>query len=116
MNTIKQHNILVDILLTIITLGFFNLWIQLRQISDINELLGEDEFSFFWTIVWSIFTFGLYFCYHEYKMTLKVQKIALGHESKDIAILCALGSFLGLWFFVDSYQQHMINEFLSKQV
>ena len=110
----KPHSIFLDLFLSIITLGLFNFWIQIRQIVDTNEVMGRDQFSIFKVIVFSILTLGLYFAYHEFKMTRELHKIRDGVENPTIEFISMVLAFLGFWFIVDSYQQSLLNDISEK--
>jgi len=111
---VRVHSIFLDILFTILTFGLFNLWVQIRQCLDVNELLGRDKFSILKMIIFSILTFGLYFCYYEYKMTHELHVLVKGQEDAAVEIMLAVMTFFCLWFIVDSYQQNLLNQHLLK--
>jgi hypothetical protein len=110
-----KSSILLDILLTILTFGLWNFYVQMRQIWDVNELLPKDKPipSVVLVLVFSILTLGLYFCYHEYKLTKKLHILQYGVANPTIEYGAAILSFFGLWFVVDSYQQNLINQNLE---
>jgi len=110
---LKEHNIFADIFWTIVNIGLFNIYIQIRQILDVNEIMKEDQFSFWKMILLTIITLGFYFVYHEYRMTVVLHEL-VGRKDKSIEIGVAVLTFLGFWFVVDSYQQVLINEYLRK--
>lgn len=112
---IKINSIFVDILLTLFTFGIWNLWVQFRQISDTNEILGNKEFpSMVKLILFSIITFGIYFIYHEYSLTKKLHLLNFGEEMFHVEIFIVIFTVLGLWFLVDSYQQSLLNKFIEE--
>jgi len=114
---IEKKSILWDIVWTILTLGLFNIWVQIRQIVDSNEIIGRQEFSFFKLALLTIITIGFYFVWHEYKMTKILMNKVYPNEPGSIegtSLLCAALAFFGLWFLVDSYQQHLINKIIDK--
>lgn len=104
-----------DVFLTVITLGFWNLYVQLRQISFMNKLKPDNGIpSIFFIIIFSFLTFGLYFCYHEYRMAKKLHEV-LGLEDQELVeVLCGLATFFGAWILTDLYQQYLINSFVEK--
>lgn len=110
----RKHSILMDIFLTLITAGLFNLWVQIRQIWDANEMLDEDVFGIFKLIFLSLVTFGIYFAYHEYKMTRLLHEKLYGHRYPEIEVACGIATFFALWFFVDSYQQVLMNQWADR--
>lgn len=106
----NKKSILLDILLTFITFGLWNIWVQYRQMRDYNKMHMNKEYSF---IVWAIFcllTFGLYHIYHEYKLTKDILILGGTKNPQEYAIICAIATAFGLWFIVDSYQQAVLNE------
>ena len=112
----RSNDIIFDIILTIFTLGLWNLWVQVRQVNVVNELAGEEKFlPMLVILLLSIFTFGLFWYYHEYKMTRILHELYYGHAKPGIEIPIPLLTFLGLWIIVDSYQQSIINRIIEKQ-
>lgn len=113
---IEKKSILIDILLTLFTGGLWNLWVQYRQVRDSNEVLPEDQQkSFILLVLFTLITFGLYFVWHEFRLTRELHSLVYGSERLEIEILCAVASFFGLWFVVDSYQQSLMNEYCEKR-
>lgn len=113
---IKKKSILIDILLTILTAGLFNLWVQYRQIRDSNTLVPEGERkSFLLMLLFSFLTFGIYFIWHEFKLTRDLHRVTYGHEIPGVEVLCGVGTFFGMWFIVDSYQQNLLNEYIEQK-
>ena len=90
--TIEPKNLIIDILLTLLTGGLWNLWVQYRQMKNVNTILKRDSFSPFWTLVFSLLTFGIYFFYHEYKLTDEIYTLTYGVRNKDLAMLCGPNS------------------------
>lgn len=110
----RKHSIWMDIFLTLITGGLFNLWVQVRQIWDANEMLDDDRFGIFKLIFLSIVTFGIYFAFHEYKMTRELHERLYKMRYPEIEIACGIATFFAMWFFVDSYQQVLMNQWAEK--
>tara|TARA_B100000029_G_scaffold500564_1_gene572497 strand:- start:98 stop:460 length:363 start_codon:yes stop_codon:yes gene_type:complete len=110
-NFVEFKSVLFDIILTIITLGLFNLWVQIRQLHDINTIIGENKYSFTIVLIFCIFTFGIYFIYHEYKITKELHLLIYKERYHLVEFLMIPLTACGLWFFVDSYQQGLINKF-----
>ena len=115
MPQITKKSIFLDILLTICTFGLFNLWVQLRQMIDTNEILENDEFSAFKTVLFSILTLGIYFVWHEYSMTRTLQNEVLGDDDWVLPFWAGVATFFGLWFLVDSYQQSLLNTYVENK-
>ena len=109
---ISKKIIILDILFTVLTGGLFNLWVQYRQIRDSNRILPpEERKSFLLLILFTILTFGIYFIWHEFKMTSDLHLKVYKRSEPLIEFLCAVCTFFGLWFIVDSYQQNLLNEY-----
>ena len=106
---IKYKSIFWDIFWTVLTVGLFNIWVQVRQILDTNELLGKPVYSMWKLLLLTLITLGFYFVWHEYKMTRDLYLKVHGVPGKDVAFWCGVAAFFGLWFVVDSYQQSLIN-------
>jgi len=113
-NDIEYKSFLGDILLTVFTFGLFNLWVQIRQLSDLNTILGEHKYSFTTVFLLTIFTFGLYFIYHEFKVTKELHLLTYGKRYHFMEFLMIPLTTFGLWFFVDSYQQELLNNYIEK--
>ncbi len=102
-------HIVVDILLTIVTCGIYNVYIQYRQIQAVNAMLGEPRYDFF---RWAIFTFitcGLYHVYHEYLVTKDLMKYGGEHAEWEPLVAVFL-SVAGFSWLVDALQQNTINK------
>ena len=78
---------------------------------DSNEVLPEDQRkSFILLVLFSFITFGLYFVWHEFRLTRELHTVVYGSERLEVELLCGVASLFGLWFIVDSYQQTLMNE------
>jgi hypothetical protein len=107
----KRHNIWLDLLFTILTIGLFNVYIQIRQILDCNEVFEHERYSFTKMLIFSVLTIGIYFVYHEYKMTWDLQQKVQGEmANKGTAFLMGFLTFLGAWPIADMYQQSLLNK------
>lgn len=110
----EKCSLIRDVILTVITFGLWNLYIQYRQIHFVNKIRINDGVpSVLFILILSICTFGLYFCYHEYKMTKKLHVVTGYKDQEIVEILAAVITFIGLWFIVDLYQQYLINLFVE---
>ncbi len=105
----KVSSIALDIFLTIITLGLFNLYIQYRQMNAINEMLNTRKYIFFSWFFLTIITCGLYHVYHEYMKSNDID-LALGTGSNSPVVVIIL-SVCGLAFVADAIQQSGINRY-----
>jgi hypothetical protein len=110
----KRHNVFIDFLLTVCTVYLFTIWVQIRQIHDVNEALKQDKYSVTKWFLLSVITIGLYHCYHEYKMTKDLVYLTTGEKKSAEAWWAAFFTFWGLWVFVDLYHQSMLNQLVPK--
>ena len=113
---LSRRSIILDIILTLVTFGIWNLIVQIRQIIDVNSFLaGDDKVrSAAMTFFLSIITLGLYFVYHEYVLTKKLHILLYGERKTEVEYLMGLLTFIGVWFIVDSYQQNLLNLYADK--
>ena len=107
---IEKKNLLIDLILILLTGGFWNLWMQYRQIRDFNLFLGMDRYSFLKWLILTFITLGLYHIYHEYKLTREMYETLDGIDNGlEVGIIAGLISATGAWIFVDLYQQSILN-------
>jgi Domain of unknown function (DUF4234) len=117
MSDLTKSGVGRDILLTILTVGLWNFYVQFRQIQDTNALLGREEMpSFTKTMILSIITIGIYFGWFEYKMAKELHLITYGQRRPGLEYAIGIFSWMGLWFVVDLYQQDLINRIIEKRV
>ena len=106
------RSIAMALILTVLTFGLFNLWVQHKQMQAVNAMLGEKRYSF---LLWALFTavsFGLYHIYHEYRISTDIARKlseAPGQEGLRSVILTCLG----LWIVEDAIQQSQINRYFG---
>jgi hypothetical protein len=104
-----KRNIWLDILFTILTVGLYNLYFQLRKVLDINEREGKEVFTFWKVALFSVLTFGFYFIYHQFKVTLYLHEKTFGDKKIVSSIWTIPITFIGLWILVDVYHQLLLN-------
>jgi len=114
---LTTSSLLRDLMLTLLTFGLWNLYVQFRQIHETNILLGREEIpSFTKVAILTLLTLGLYFCYFEYKLTKELHLLNFGERRTGLEYAIGFLSFIGLWFFVDLYQQDLINRLIEKKM
>lgn len=106
----KVSSILLDIILTILTAGLWNIWIQYRQMKVMNRLLGRKKYSFGWWLFLTIITFGLYHIYHEYRMSEDIAMV-MGMQDKLLPIVSLILSIFAASIVCDAVQQSYINRY-----
>lgn len=109
----KKESIYRDFFLTLVTFGFWNIYVQIRQITDCNELIGKEKHNFLKMILFSIFTLGLFFAYHEYVLCMDLQEKLYGRRNRWHALWVFPMAILGIWPTIDSYQQLLLNASLE---
>ena len=103
-----------DVVLSICTLGVYNLFWNARQFRTLNAFLGEERFQFWKLLLLSLFTLGLYHVYTEYVIGKAIVEIQTGlgrPVSKDMPLICVLVSMFGGTVIADAIQQNEINAF-----
>ena len=108
------RSIVLDLILTILTFGLFNLWVQYRQIKTINAVLREDKYSFLWWLLFTIVTFGFYHIYHEYRKTLDMTKVIPGMQEYEPVLSVVLTAF-GMHIVADAIQQYHFNRYFGSE-
>ena len=107
-------NIVVDIILSLVTLGIYNLFWQARQFRVLNAFLGARRFDFWQWFLLTIVTCGIYHLYTEYVMGNTIMEIQrnLGRPvSTNVGLLSVVVALFGTTIVADAIQQHEINEF-----
>lgn len=116
-NKLEQKSIVWDLVWTFLTLGLWSIYLQWRQIRDLNILYNDDsKYSFIWMVLLTILTLGLYFIYHEYRMCVDINLKLKGNPERFEAFLLAFASLIGFWIIVDAYQQSLLNICANKQI
>jgi len=108
------RSIVLDLLLTLITFGLFNLWVQYKQMLAVNAMLGENRYSFLMWLLLTIVTVGLYHIYHEYRMSADIAR-KLGLNPGQDGLISVLLTALGLWVVADAIQQSQINRYFGSE-
>ncbi len=101
------------LVLTIVTLGLFNLYWNYRQMQACNELLERREFSWLRWILLCVVTFGLYHFYYQYKMGAAINEIQDRHDlpfTEGLPILSVLAAVIGFGVIADCIHQHELNK------
>ncbi len=101
------------LVLTIVTLGLFNLYWNYRQMQVCNELLERREFSWLRWILLCVVTFGLYHFYYQYKMGAAINEIQDRHDlpfTEGLPILSVLAAVIGFGVIADCIHQHELNK------
>jgi uncharacterized membrane protein YvlD (DUF360 family) len=111
-NPISLHvrSIVLDMILTLLTCGLYNVYVQAKQIDAVNDMIGQKKYHFFKWLFLSLITCTLYHVYHEYIMHKDICA-ALGNPNANDPLVSLILASLGLWIVADAIQQHSINKF-----
>ena len=105
------RNIVMDLLLTLITCGLYNFYIQYVQINAINDILKTPKYSFIMWLLLTLVTCGMYHIYHEYIMTRDLVDAFPTPSGSMEPVVSIILTVMGLPFIADAIQQNMINRF-----
>lgn len=105
---IKERNLVVAIILSIITCGLYGLYWQVKINNEALELAGEKGPSGIVVILLTLITCGIYGYFWYYKMGVCVDKMKTG-ESGNTGILYIILGFLGLGIVNIALVQDAIN-------
>jgi hypothetical protein len=108
------RNIALDLILTILLCGLWNLIVQRKQIQTLNYLLREERYSFWKVYLLSLLTCGIYFIFHEYKKAEEIATIT-GKDSDSDPLLAVVLSFFGLSIVFDAIAQSKLNAILDER-
>jgi hypothetical protein len=111
----RDHHasIAVYLILTLITLGIFNLYWNYRQMQACNSMLERREFRFWVWILLCIVTIGLYHFYYQYKMGSAIVEIQARREevvTDWLPVASVVAAILGAGVAADCLHQHEINK------
>ena len=104
----EPRNIPLDLFLTLLTCGIWNLVVQKAQFEYLNRELKEEKYSLLKTMLWSLLTCGIYLLVIEYRKARDWEQIS-GQPNDTDAILALTLGFLGLTFVYDAILQDKIN-------
>ena len=103
----------IYLVLTLVTVGIFNLFWNWRQMQACNAMLGRREFSWLRWVVLSILTFLLYHLYYQYKMGAAIVEIQQNFEVpvfEELPLVSLLATIFGFSIAADCIHQHEINK------
>ncbi|RAP32346.1 hypothetical protein DID76_00660 [Candidatus Marinamargulisbacteria bacterium SCGC AG-414-C22] len=111
------ENIALNLILTFITCGIYNLFWNSRQMNLCNALANKQTFNFWLWFLLSILTCGIYHVFYQYKMATEI--INFKKEQKlvvmdSLPILSVMLTLIGLSIIVDCIHQSELNDFLEK--
>lgn len=104
------RNIALDIVLTLITCGLFNIYVQYKQMEAVNDMLKENRYNFVLWLILAIITCGLYHIYHEYRKSSDIARV-LKKDQGSAGLVAIILTVVGLMIINDAIQQSEINSF-----
>ena len=108
-----RRNVAMDLVLTILLCGLWNMVVQYHHCETLNALLKSEKYSFWKLMMLSLLTCGVYFIYYEYEKAKDFQVISGKTDDSD-PILAVVLSFLGLNIVYDAILQTKLNEYLDR--
>lgn len=114
MNTLERKSIPVQIVLTIVTCGFYGIYWLYCIIRDINVISGDpDSMSPAIVLLLSFVTCGIYFLYWVYKVGIMLDQkdAAMGKLSDNRPLIYLLLSIFGLSIVTIALLQDTINQY-----
>ncbi len=102
------RSVVRDLVFTILTFGFFNLYVQYRQMAALNALLMETRYRFWPWLFWTILTFGLYHVYHEYRRGEDLKGL-LKRPTRYEPVAALVLTLVGFGIVTDCIHQYLIN-------
>lgn len=113
MNNFKR-NIVVDILLTLVLCGLWNIVIQNTHIQALNEIKKEPgRYSLLRLVLLSLLTCGLYIIYFEYRKAKDIAEIT-GTDETGECVLAIVLSVLCLSWVYDAIFQSKLNQWIEQ--
>lgn len=108
------RNIALDIVLTILFCGLYNIYVQYKQMEAVNDMIKENKYSFASWLLFTIITCGLYHIYHEYRKSSDIARV-LKKDEGSAGLTAVLLTFFGLGPINDAIQQGEINSYYGSQ-
>jgi uncharacterized membrane protein YjgN (DUF898 family) len=107
------RSVAVDIILTIITCGLWNIWVQARQMRAVNFMINKEKYKFWIWAGLTLITCGLWHIYHEFRLSQDIS-LAMGKGPSDISpIVHLLLAVFALSIIADALQQAEINSYFG---
>ena len=112
----KKRDLLLDVLLTILTCGLWNLVVQYEQIKTLNIIYREEKYNIWLLSLFSILTCFIYYIYFEYRKSVDFARFSRNGQSNDSdAIIAILLTVVGMPWIYDTILQEKINEYIDQQ-
>jgi hypothetical protein len=107
------RSVAADIILTIVTCGLWNIWVQARQMRAVNFMINKEKYSFWIWAGLTLITCGLWHIYHEFRLSQDIS-LAMGKGPSDMSpVVHLLLSIFALSIIADALQQAEINSYFG---
>ena len=106
------RNIALDLILTILLCGLWNVVVQIKQMEALNFLLKNEKYVFWKIYLLSLLTCGFYLVIYEYRKATDLARLA-GKEGDSDPVLAVILAILGLSIVYDAIAQDKINALLA---
>lgn len=107
------RSVAADIILTLITCGLWNIWVQARQMRAVNFMINKEKYRFWIWAGLTLITCGLWHIYHEFRLSQDIS-LAMGKGPSDISpVVHLLLSVFALSIIADALQQAEINNYFG---
>ncbi len=107
------RNVVLDLVLTVMCCGLWNLVVQNSHINALNAHLKEERYAFWKVCLFSLLTCGLYGIYFEYCKAKEIAALTKAEESSEV-ILAIVLSIIGLHWVYDAIFQDKLNQYFRK--
>jgi len=112
----NKRNVALDIVLTLLLCGLWNLVVQYEQIKTLNILYKEEKYNIWKLSLYTILTCGIYFIYFEYLKSVDFAHFSKpGRTDDSDAVIAVLLSIFGMNWIYDAILQTHINEYIDQQ-
>lgn len=107
------RSVAADIILTLVTCGLWNIWVQARQMRAVNFMINKEKYRFWIWAGLTLITCGLWHIYHEFRLSQDIS-LAMGKGPSDISpVVHLLLSVFALSIIADALQQSEINSYFG---
>jgi hypothetical protein len=111
-----KRNVALDLVLTILMCGLWNLVVQYEQIKTLNLIYREEKYNIWKLSGFTILTCGIYFIYFEYLKSVDFAKIHKSGKTDDSdAVIAVVLTIFGMNFIYDAILQTKINDYIDAQ-
>lgn len=113
----NKRNVALDIVLTLLLCGLWNIVVQYDQIKTLNYLFKEEKYNIWKLSLFTILTCGLYFIYFEYRKSVDFAKLSQPQKADDSdAVIAVVLTLFCLNWVYDAILQTKVNEYIDQQL